>query len=113
MAEEHLKGIDAIVFIGTKPPVSFFAYPGKKSYLSPEGAQLIELASPFQDGKYALSALSDLFGGTKIDDQFTPDEEINVPTSGELGPENIGPIFADLLPEETIVCDEAATSGFL
>ena len=112
MAEEHLKGIDSIVFIGTKPPVSFFAYPGKKSYLSPEGAQLIELASPFQDGKYALNALNDLFEGTKIDNQFTPDEEINMPTSGELGPENIGPIFAGLLPEETIVCDEAATSGF-
>jgi acetolactate synthase-1/2/3 large subunit len=27
MAEEHLQGIDAIVCIGTKPPVSFFAYP--------------------------------------------------------------------------------------
>ena len=112
MAEEHLKGIDAIVFIGTKPPVSFFAYPGKKSYLSPEEAQLIELSSPLQDGKYALSALNDLLGGTKIDNQFIPDEEINIPTSGDLGPENIGPIFAGLLPEEVIVCDEAATSGF-
>ena len=37
---------------------------------------------------------------------------LNMPDSGDLGPENIGPIFANLLPEETIVCDEAATSGF-
>ena len=112
MAEEHLKSIDSIVFIGTKPPVSFFAYPGKKSYLSPEEAQLIELSSPLQDGKYALNALSDLFGGTRIDKQLIPNETIDMPTSGTLGPDNIGPIFAGLLPEETIVCDEAATSGF-
>ena len=51
MAEEYLQGVEAIVFIGTKPPVSFFAYPGKKSYLSPDGAQLIELSSPYEDGK--------------------------------------------------------------
>ena len=112
MAEEHLKGIDVIVFIGTRPPVSFFAYPGKKSYLSPEEAQLIELSSPLQDGKYALNALSDLFGGTRIDKQLIPNETIDMPISGTLGPDNIGPIFAGLLPEETIVCDEAATSGF-
>ena len=112
MAEEHLKGIDVIVFIGTRPPVSFFAYPGKKSYLSPEEAQLIELSSPLQDGKYALNALSDLFGGTRIDKQLIPNETIDMPISGTLGPDNIGQIFAGLLPEETIVCDEAATSGF-
>ena len=112
MAEEHLKGIDVIVFIGTRPPVSFFAYPGKKSYLSPEEAQLIELSSPLQDGKYALNALSDLLGGTRIDKQLIPNETIDMPISGTLGPDNIGPIFAGLLPEETIVCDEAATSGF-
>ena len=46
MAEEYLKGIDTIVFIGTKPPVSFFAYPGKKSYLSPEEALLALVIRP-------------------------------------------------------------------
>ena len=112
MAEEYLKGIDTIVFIGTKPPVSFFAYPDKKSYLSPDNAKLIELCSPFQDGKYALRTLNDLFKGSKIDNRFIPNEEIGMPDSGNLGPENIGPIFTNLLPEETIVCDEAATSGF-
>ena len=112
MAEEYLKGTDTIVFIGTKPPVSFFAYPEKKSYLSPEEAKLIELASPFQDGKYALQALNDLFKGSKINPQLIPNETIDLPSTGALGPENIGPIFAALLPEETIVCDEAATSGF-
>ena len=89
MAEEYLQGVEAIVFIGTKPPVSFFAYPGKKSYLSPDGAQLIELSSPYEDGKYALSSLNELFGNTKVDKHFFPNEEISMPVSGELGPENI------------------------
>ena len=84
----------------------------KKSYLSPEKANLIELCSPFQDGKYALNALCELFKGSDIDGRFIPDEDISMPDTGDLGPENIGPIFANLLPEETIVCDEAATSGF-
>ena len=35
LAEEFLSGVESIVFIGTRPPVSFFAYPGKKSFLSP------------------------------------------------------------------------------
>ena len=80
--------------------------------MSPDGAQLIELSSPYEDGKYALSSLNELFGNTKVDKHLFPNEEISMPVSGELGPENIGPVFAGLLPEEAIVCDEAATSGF-
>jgi acetolactate synthase-1/2/3 large subunit len=112
LAEEFLSGVESIVFIGTKPPVSFFAYPGKKSFLSPEGADLIEVASPFEDGKYALNALNDMFKGSKIDNHLIPDGKIDMPTSGDLSPENLGALFTGLLPEEAIVSDEAATSGF-
>ncbi|HJM59104.1 MAG TPA: acetolactate synthase large subunit, partial [SAR86 cluster bacterium] len=112
MAEEFLSGVECIVFIGTRPPVSFFAYPGKKSFLSPENAELIEVASPFQDGKYALNALNDLFKGSKIDEHLISNGQIDMPTSGELSPENLGALFAGLLPAEAIVSDEAATSGF-
>ena len=34
MAEEYLKGIDTIVFIGTKPPVSFLLILVKKLFIS-------------------------------------------------------------------------------
>ena len=112
LAEEFLSGVESIVFIGTRPPVSFFAYPGKKSFLSPENADLIEVASAFQDGKYALNALNDMFKGSNIDKHLMPDGKIDMPTSGELNPENLGALFTGLLPEEAIVADEAATSGF-
>lgn len=112
MAEEHLRGVESIVFVGTKPPVSFFAYPGKKSYLSPENAELIELATPYQDGKSALSQLSEMLKTDKIDKSLIPDGIIDVPTNGDLNASNLGPLFASLLPEDAVVCDEAATSGF-
>ena len=112
MAEEFLAGVETIVFIGTRPPVSFFAYPGKKSFLSPDECKLIELASPFQDGKYALHALSDMLKGNSIDQHLIPNNDAQAPTTGELDPTTLGPLFASLLPEDVVVCDEAATSGF-
>ena len=112
MAEEHLRGVESIVFIGTKPPVSFFAYPGKKSYLSPENAELIELATPYQDGKSALYQLSEMLKTEKIDKSLIPEGIIDAPSNGELNASNLGPLFASLLPEDAVVCDEAATSGF-
>jgi acetolactate synthase-1/2/3 large subunit len=112
MAVEFLAGVESIIFIGTRPPVSFFAYPGKKSFLSPEECKLIELASPFQDGKYALHALNDMLKGNSIDQHLIPQNDAQVPTSGELDPTTLGPLFASLLPEDAVVCDEAATSGF-
>jgi acetolactate synthase-1/2/3 large subunit len=112
MAEEFLAGVETIVFIGTRPPVSFFAYPGKKSFLSPEECKLIELASPFQDGKYALHALSDMLKGNYIDQHLIPNNDAQAPTTGALDPTTLGPLFTSLLPEDAVVCDEAATSGF-
>lgn len=59
MVADVLKGLARIVFIGAAPPVSFFAYPGKLSWLSPEGAKLIELArvGVADPGPKALSLL--------------------------------------------------------
>ena len=113
MAEEYLSGIENIVFVGTRPPVSFFAYPGKKSFLSPEGAKLIEVANVYQDGRYALNCLNDLCKGKKIDDRFIPSGTIDVPQDGDLSVDNLGPLMASLLPEDTIVSNEAGTSGFI
>ena len=113
MAEDYLSGIENIIFIGTRPPVSFFAYPGKKSFLSPEGSKLIEVANPYQDGKYALNALNELCKGKHIDPNLMPSGEIDVPSGGELNVKNLGPLLASLLPENTIVSNEAGTSGFI
>ena len=45
LAEDFLKNTSGIVFVGSKPPVSFFAYPEKKSYLTPEDTEIIILST--------------------------------------------------------------------
>ncbi len=45
LASVQLAGLKHLVLVDTKAPVSFFAYPGKKSYLVPDGCQVHELAS--------------------------------------------------------------------
>lgn len=113
MAEEFLEGTENIIFIGTKPPVSFFAYPGKKSYLSPDNCKLIELASYKQDGKKALENLCQMLEAKEISKEIIQENFIEAPSTGELDATNIGLLIAELLPEESIISDEAATSGFL
>ena len=112
MAEDFLKGIESIVFVGSKPPVSFFAYPDKKSYLSPENSKLVQLATFEQDGKEALKALCDMLNAKEISEELLPSSNVQAPLNGELNPALVGSLIGELLPEEAIVSDEAATSGF-
>ena len=109
-AEAYLAEFEAIVFIGTEPPVSFFAYPGKPSFLSPPGAKLVRLASMREDALQAMSGLA-----AALDAPAEP-ALVQAPTSfpadpGRLNSANLGAILAELLPENAIVSDESATSG--
>ena len=38
---EFLKETELLVLVGTRPPVSFFAYPGKPSWCTPEGCRIL------------------------------------------------------------------------
>ncbi|MFC0588182.1 acetolactate synthase large subunit [Novosphingobium aquiterrae] len=110
MAEAYLKDFEAIVFCGTEPPVSFFAYPGKPSFLSPPGATLVRLASLRED---ALAALGDL--AAALDAPAQP-ALVQAPTSfaaepGKLTSASLGAVLAELLPDQAIVSDESATNG--
>lgn len=113
LAEDFLKNTSGIVFVGSKPPVSFFAYPEKKSYLTPEDTEIIILSSPKQDGKKALSLLSECAGNGEINQSLIQELHGDIPTSGQLDHTTLGPLLAGLLPEDSIVSDEAATSGLL
>ena len=107
---EYLKDFKNLIFVGTKPPVSFFAYPDKPSWLSPEGATLVEVADATLD---ALDAL------TRIADRLeAPAAPAVIQSRGthqlEDGPINsvaLGKIIANRLPEHAIVSDEGATNG--
>jgi acetolactate synthase-1/2/3 large subunit len=109
-AVDFLKGFDTIVFVGAEPPVSFFAYPGKPSWLSPERATLVRLASLREDALGALSELADLLGAPVM---AAGVQAASVPAveEGALTPSNLAAIISELLPENAIVSDEGGTAG--
>src|SRR5271170_4988565 len=56
---EFLKDVEQLILVGAKPPVSFFAYPGKPSWCVPDGCRILYLAQPHEDGLGALEALAE------------------------------------------------------
>jgi len=110
-AEEALKGTDTLILAGAKEPVSFFAYEGRNSELTPEGATVVRLAGPRRDAVAALEAAADLIGASKGQETLCPLERPDLPSSGKLSDETTGLALGALLPDGAIICDEAITSG--
>ncbi|HRX40049.1 MAG TPA: acetolactate synthase large subunit [Parvularculaceae bacterium] len=110
MAADYLKDFRTLIMVGAKPPVAFFAYPGKPGWLSPEGANIVTLAEPREDAKTALKALADALDAPaehgKAQARFAPP----APT-GKLDAAGIGAVLTELMPDDAIVSDEAATAG--
>ncbi|HEY5046536.1 MAG TPA: acetolactate synthase large subunit [Rhizomicrobium sp.] len=107
---EFLSKIEQLVIVGSKPPVSFFAYPGKPSWCLPEGAQILYLAHAHEDGTQALEALAEALGAPKEPANILPFRRPDAP-KGQFNPYTVGESIARHLPEGTIFADEAATSG--
>jgi len=109
-ALELLDGTRHLVTVGTKAPVSFFAYPGVPGELTPAGCAVHSLAEPAEDGVAALAALVEALGATSA---VPVTESLVRPSlpSGPLNPKSIAQVIAHLLPEHCIVMNEAATAG--
>ena len=58
-AAMQLEPFRHLVIIDSKAPVSFFAYPGKASYLVPDGCEVSTFASDDEDVEAALESLAD------------------------------------------------------
>src|SRR4051794_16332009 len=110
LASVQLDGLEHLVLADAKAPVSFFAYPGKKSYLVPDGCEVHELASPAEDVLGSLGALADALGATGAAPALQPAERPGRPT-GALTADKVCQAIAAVLPEGAIVSDEAQTSG--
>jgi len=110
-AAEVLTPYKHLVLVGTKAPVTFFAYPGKPSELTPKDATVHVLSTPSDDSVAALAALVDTLGAGQ-----TPPAvgKLQLPSlaTGMLTPETIACAIAATLPEQAIIVNEAATSGF-
>ena len=106
---ETFATVDQLILVGAKPPVSFFAYPGKPSWGLPEGAEVHYLAHAHEDGVGALEALVEALGAAKADLRLAPFAIPDAPT-GRLNQYTAGQVIARHLPEGAILSDEGATA---
>ncbi len=108
---EFLKDIEQLILVGAKPPVSFFAYPGKPSWCLPEGCRILYLAHPHEDGLGALEALAETIHAPLQPADRAGLARPDLPKPGKLNAYTAGEVIAHYLPENAIISDEAATAG--
>jgi acetolactate synthase-1/2/3 large subunit len=105
-----LAGTEQMIMVGSKPPVSFFAYPDKPSWCVPETCELIYLAQPHEDGAGALQNLADALGAPPEPAMRIPLHLPGLPT-GSLNSLSVAQIIAQLTPDHAIYADESNTSS--
>jgi len=109
-ANDQLAGVEDLILAGARPPVSFFAYPGRASDLVPAGCSVTVLAEPDQDAEAALEQLADLVAaGTP---PVLADLAVRPAEPGPLTAISLADTIGASLPAGAIVADEANTSGF-
>ena len=107
---EFLKGLEQIVLVGAPPPVTFFAYPDQPSWVTPEGCELLMLATAQEDSVGALAQLADTLGARapgRLVRRVMPD----MPLHGALNSFSMGAIIARLMPDNAILSDDSLTAG--
>ncbi|MGH9232432.1 MAG: acetolactate synthase large subunit, partial [Acidimicrobiales bacterium] len=108
-ASSQLAGLRHLVVVDAKTPVSFFAYPGKPSYLVPDACE-VHVLDGAGNTAAALAALADTVGAPADGATLQPPGRPDLPT-GELTAAAVAQAVGALLPEDAIVSDEGNTSG--
>lgn len=104
--QKALQGVDYILLAGASEPVSFFAYPGTPSKLTPVGCDLQVLAAGHEDVVGALQALMrELKAGSATPDRYTS-AVFDVPT-GKLSTRAVATLIAQQMPEGSILCGDS------
>lgn len=109
MALADMAGVDLMVYAGTTQPNAFFAYPNKPSELVPDGAETATLSERYEDTKEALSQLAQVLNAPPAPAQSA--REIKPAPSGALNPFSCAESLARLMPENSIISDDAVTAG--
>jgi acetolactate synthase-1/2/3 large subunit len=105
-----LAGTEQMIMVGSTPPVSFFAYPGKPSWCVPDMCELIYLAHPHEDSVTALQNLADALGAPK-EASFRVSLQLPGLPTGSLNSLSVAQIIAQLTPDHAIYADESNTSS--
>jgi acetolactate synthase-1/2/3 large subunit len=107
-AVRQLAGVRHLILVDARPPVAFFAYPGRDSDLVPDGCEVHVVSSGADDAAGALADLADRVGappGAAVPGSRPPRP------AGALTPQSAADAIAALLPEGAIVIDEGVTAG--
>lgn len=112
LAGVQLADVKHLILVDCKAPVSFFAYPGKKSYIAPDTCKVHTLATPAQDATASLNKLVQVLGAANAIAPLQTSQRPSRPR-GRLSAEKVCKAVAHLLPENAIIVDEAITSGLM
>jgi acetolactate synthase-1/2/3 large subunit len=107
-ATSQLKDVDALILIGARAPVSFFAYPDIASVIAPDGCEVLDLAAPGTDTYAALEFLVGELRATPVD---VPTGDAPVAPTGALTTATFAAAVGATAPEGLIIADESNTSG--
>jgi acetolactate synthase-1/2/3 large subunit len=105
----RLAGLSALVLVGSRAPVTFFAYPGLPGDAVPGSAEVIALARPADRIGPALAALADALGSPPP--AAARARAPLVQASGALDPLRLAQVVAARLPEAAILVDESISGG--
>ena len=109
-AEAQLAGAQHLILAGATPPVSFFAYPGKRSDLVPAGCRVHTLAG-YAGAAAALESLADEVA-LDVEATVAPAVRHETPT-GPLTAVSLAAVVGAVLPERAIIVDESNTAGVM
>ncbi len=109
-AAELLAGTEHLILVSTQPPITFFAYPDKPNWLTPEGCELHTLVERDEDVDGALAALVEELGAGATPAR-TVALDIPALPKGELTPGSLGTTLAHYFPDNAVVVDEGGTCG--
>jgi acetolactate synthase-1/2/3 large subunit len=107
-AQKRLAHLRTLVLVNSKPPVNFFAYPGKPALPMAPGCEVLTLAGLDEDGVDAVQRLVEIL------DKKQPKREDLIRPALPTGPvtlPGLAAVIAALMPENAIVVDESITSG--
>ncbi len=106
-----LRDVTHIITIAAKPPIAFFAYPGKASPVTQPGTQFISVAEIGDDSADALLRLADAVNAKTAKANLPAAHRPDIPTGAPLNADSIGMILGALIPEGAIMADESVTTG--
>ena len=110
LASVQLSGLRHLILADARAPVTFFAYPGRKSTVVPDRCHVYELAEPAADVLGSLEALVEAVGAADAKAAVEVATRPGRP-EGPLTAETVCQAIGTVLPEGAIISDESNTSG--